>query len=76
MKWSRRYLMVAALVLFVAFLYSLAGVLQAAWLSATPGYPMDRAKTNALLWGVGSILTAGILTFIVVRLVRLTRRDD
>jgi hypothetical protein len=76
MKWSWRCLLVASLILLVAFLYCVAGVLQAAWLSATPGYPIDRARINSLLWGIGSVVTFGLLTFVIVRLTRLKRRED
>lgn len=61
--------------MLAAFLYCLAGVLQAAWLSATPDYPRDRATFNALGWG-GSVVTLGVLIFIIIRLKRLKRRED
>ena len=75
MKTSPRALLAAALLLLVAFLYCAAGVLQAAWLSATPGFPLDRARINVLVWGIGNFVILSVLILIIIRLVRLKRRE-
>lgn len=39
------------------------GLIQAAWLSATPNFPQERTNRNMLIWGTGFILS--LLTMLV-----------
>ena len=41
----------------LALLFCLLGVIQAAWLSATPHFPMERTRRNLLVWGSGTLLS-------------------
>lgn len=54
----------------VGVLYCFLGVLQAAWLSATPNYPLERAKFNFYMWGAGSLLFLLLVVVLGVLLYR------
>lgn len=54
----------------LGFLYCLLGAIQAAWLSATPSYPLERARFNFYLWGAGSLLLLLVVIILGVLLYR------
>lgn len=54
----------------LGFLYCLLGAIQAAWLSATPNYPLERARFNFYLWGAGSLLFLLVVIMLGVLLYR------
>lgn len=53
---KRFALWLGEVVTILGLLYCLLGVIQAAWLSATPNYPLERARFNCYAWGGGSLL--------------------
>lgn len=53
---KRFALLLGEVVTILGLLYCLLGVIQAAWLSATPNYPLERARFNFYVWGGGSLL--------------------
>ncbi len=57
----------------MGFLFCLTGSLQAAWLSGTPNYPLDRATFNYYAWGSGSLAFL-VLAIVLAVLLRKTRR--
>ena len=59
---GKRKLGCAGLVVSVlAMLFCFMGVVQAIWLSATPNYPLERARFNVWLWGAGTLLSFAML---------------
>jgi len=74
MDRRRQGLWVAVALAFGGFLYSLAGALQAAWLSATPDYPVERATKNFYWWGAGSFVMLCFLVLLAVVLFKTRTR--
>ncbi len=58
----------------LGMLYCLAGVVMAAWLSATPNYPLERAQFWVRTWGAGTITCFVLASAIAASLWR-TRRQ-
>ena len=70
-------LWIIEILLILASLYFLLGVVQAAWLSATPNYPLERAQFNVSLWGslfVVSAIFSVIIGVFIVKYVRESKR--
>ena len=53
---KRFALWLGEVVTILGVLYCLLGTIQAAWLSATPNHPLERARFNFYAWGGGGLL--------------------
>ena len=74
---KRRILWLVELIAVLALLYSLVGLLQAAWLSATPHFPPERTRINLAIWGSGTLISLALVGLVTVLLVRArTRASD
>lgn len=58
----------------LGMLYCFAGVIMAAWLSATPNYPLERAQFWVRIWGAGTVTCLVLASAIAVSLWRTRRR--
>jgi hypothetical protein len=61
---------VALTVCVLETFYCFAGVLQAAWLSATPTFPRIRAIKDLEMWGAGTLLSLALAGWCAVSLRR------
>jgi uncharacterized membrane protein len=74
---DRRKLGCVGLCVFVlALLFCLMGLVQAAWLSATPGFPAERTQRNVLIWGSGSLFSLVMLCVFAVIYYRARGKRD
>ncbi len=55
--------------LFIAgAIFCLIGVMQSVWLSATPNFSQEQAKTSVAMWSVGTMLflVASVITALLI----------
>ena len=58
----------------LALLFCFMGLVQAAWLSATPNFPLERTQRNLRIWGVGTVLSFVMLCAFIFIYYRAKRK--
>ncbi len=54
----------------LASFYCFLGVIQAASLSGAPNYPLDRARFNVRVWGLGAVVFLALAIILFVKALR------